>query len=259
LRAARYLLDLALQPVGELKGFTRIDNIQGASLRYQLNFISYGLGKCILHYAPNFHGYLNQANGSQSIALRCRKCDGYWKLNMRWGRLSWNPDPIGTRDNVMLTGWSLIALSTYAANTGDLRYQRTGALKFRPSSSQRRLIRTTHTASHSRILWNWRESPYVFRCEPHWIFAICNILAMCGLIPYDRVNGNDPRKGVYDQFMRVSTRSFWRPMVASSPLSRASPDFIGSRRPHPCFRSGPNLSVACYGNAVHRELAGAHM
>ncbi|WP_340266982.1 hypothetical protein [Sphingobium mellinum] len=55
LRGARHVFDLALQPVGTFEGFTRIDNIQGASLRYQLNFISYGLA--LMQYLSTAVGF----------------------------------------------------------------------------------------------------------------------------------------------------------------------------------------------------------
>ena len=41
--ASRYLFDRTLQPVGQLEGFTRLDNIQLAALRYQLNYLGWGL------------------------------------------------------------------------------------------------------------------------------------------------------------------------------------------------------------------------
>jgi hypothetical protein len=190
LASARYIFDLTLQPVGQLKGFTRIDNIQSASLRYQLNYCSYALAALQCRYTPNFHGYLNQAQRFAIESLTLPQVCGYWKWESLWGRFRWNPDPVGTLDNVMLTGWSQVALTTYAANTGDLRYQQGGALPFKPMrKSHRTYPHNAHTFTDS-IVANWKHSPTaLYACEPHWVFPLCNAYAYAGLVPYDRING----------------------------------------------------------------------
>lgn len=190
LAAARTLFDLALQPVGSLQGFTRIDNFQSASLRYQLNYLSYALAALQCRYTPNFHGYLNEAQRFAIESLTLPEVCGYWKWEHLWGRLRWNADPVGTLDNVMLTGWSQIALTTYAATTGDLRYQAPGALAFRPMQrSARTHAHDAHSFTRS-IVDNWqRAATTLYACEPHWVFPLCNAYAYSGLVPYDRVNG----------------------------------------------------------------------
>ena len=234
LKALRYMLDLSLQPVGQFDGFTKKDNIQLAALRYQLNYINYGLSTLQCKYAPNFHGYLNRAQRYAIESLTAPEVCGYWKLEAMWGKLQWQPDPVGTIDNIMLTGWSLIGLSTYAANTGDLRYQEPGALKFKPFKNKP--ITFNHDAQSfvDSLIRNWNYCPlYLYPCEPFWSFPICNVLAFCGVVPYDRVNGTKFSDSVRDEFIRSFEEEFLLPdgnpkAVVSSltgygSLSRTSP------------------------------------
>lgn len=210
--AARYLLDRALQPIGRFDGFTRIDNFQLAALRYQLNYISYGLALLQCKYAPNFHGYLNAAQRYAIESLATPAVCSYWKLENLWGNFTWNPDPIGTRDNIMLTGFSLSPLTTYAANTGDLRYQQGKTLRFAPF--RRRDTVYLHDAGTflDAILWNWRAARYFFyACEPFWVFPICNAYALCGIIPYDRINGTTVAASVYEPFRQALEDEFITP------------------------------------------------
>ena len=209
LKALRYMLNLSLQPVGQFNGFTQKDNIQLAALRYQLNYINYGLAALQCKYMPNFHGYLNSAQRFAIESLTVPKVCGYWKLEALWGKLKWNPDPIDTIDNIMLTGWSLIGLSTYAANTGDLRYQERGVLRFRPFKN--RSVTFDHDA-HSfvqSLMRNWKSCPlYLYPCEPFWSFPICNALAFCGVVPFDRVNGTDFTGEIRDDFLKSFEEEF---------------------------------------------------
>ena len=208
----RYILDRALQPVGQFEGFTRIDNFQLAGLRYQLNYISYGLAMLQRKYLPNFHGYLDQAQRYAIESLTAPEVCGYWKYENLWGNLSLNQDPIGTKDNVMLTGLSLPALTCYTENTGDRRYERQGALQFRPCRSSRTSYGHDAGSFVESIVWNWRRSPYfLYPCEPHWVFPICNAYALCGIKPFDRCNGTEFAADAYPSFMRMLDSEFVAP------------------------------------------------
>ena len=61
LAAERYLLDRALQPVGQINGYDKVDQFQTSALRYQINNIGYALAMVQCNYTPNFHGYLTRA------------------------------------------------------------------------------------------------------------------------------------------------------------------------------------------------------
>ena len=209
LKALRYMLNLSLRPVDHFDGFTKKDNIRLAALRHQLNYISYGLAAFQCKYAPNFHGYLSRAQRFAIESLTDPDVCGYWKLESMWGKLKWNPDPVGTIDNIMLTGWSLIGISTYGANTGDLRYHERGALKFKPF--KKRSVTFDHDA-HSfvqSLLRNWNHcSLYLYPCEPFWSFPLSNALAFCGLVPYDRVNGTGFAASIRGAFLRTFEEEF---------------------------------------------------
>ncbi|MBN3782863.1 hypothetical protein G3O06_35820 [Burkholderia sp. Ac-20345] len=256
IKALRYMLNLSLQPVGQFAGFTKKDNIQLAALRYQLNYISYGLAALQCKYAPNFHGYLNRAQRFAIESLTDPKVCGYWKLESIWGKLKWNPDPIGTIDNIMLTGWSLIGISTYAANTGDMRYQERGVLKFKPF--KKRSITFSHDV-HSfveSLMRNWNYcSLYLYPCEPFWSFPLCNSLAFCGVVPYDRVNGTSFAASVRENFLRSFEEEFL--------LSDGNPKAVVSTLTGYGSLSRTNaqvellflLALATYVNAIHPGYA----
>lgn len=129
LSALRYVLDRALQPRGEFKGFNIIEQFQPSAIRYQLNHLSYVLAIAQCQYAPSFHGYLSQAQRNCIDQLTLPKVWSYWRLESYWGHLRLNYDPV-SKDNIMLTGWSGICINTYMSNTGDMRYTQDGSLTF---------------------------------------------------------------------------------------------------------------------------------
>lgn len=255
LAAARYLFDRALQPTGQFDGFTRVDNFQLAGLRYQLNYISYGLAMLQRKYTPNFHGYLNQAQRYAIESLTSPEVCGYWKFENAWGNLTLNPDPIGTRDDIMLTGLSLPALTAYADNTGDLRYQHSNALQFMPFKG--RDAKYGHNAQSfvESIVWNWKHAVYfLYPCEPHWVFPICNAYALCGVKPYDRVNGTAFAASVYDAFMHALEEEFVTPDGGLQPelsaLTGISPFWSVQQ-----MQMDNLLSVSQVFNAIHPGYA----
>jgi hypothetical protein len=163
-------------------------------------------------YTPNFHGYLSQAQRYAIESLTAPEVCGYWKYESVWGNLTWNPDPVGTKDNVMLTGFSAICLATYAANTGDLRYQEKGCLQFRPYKGRARFFaHDTHSFIES-LRWNWNKcNTYLYPCEPNFTYNICNVMGLNAVLAYDRVNGTniEPEvrqpfwKNFYNEFMNA--------------------------------------------------------
>ncbi|HDR9503693.1 TPA: hypothetical protein QDC06_007043 [Burkholderia cepacia] len=256
IKALRYMLDLSLQSVGQFEGFTKKDNIQLAALRYQLNYISYGLAGLQCKYTPNFHGYLNRAQQYAIESLTAPEVCGYWKLEAMWGKLQWQPDPIGTIDNVMLTGWSLIGLTTYAANTGDFRYQESGALEFKPFKN--RSITFNHDAQSfvESLMRNWDHCPlYLYPCEPFWSFPICNVLAFCGVVPYDRVNGTDFSGTVREAFLRSFEEEFLLPDGSPKAVVSSLTGYGSLSRTSPQVELAFLLWMARAMNAIHPGYA----
>jgi hypothetical protein len=61
LRFVQWYIECGLQGFDEWGMHDVIDQFQTAAVRYQLYEIVYALGLYQCHYAPNFHGYLSQA------------------------------------------------------------------------------------------------------------------------------------------------------------------------------------------------------
>lgn len=70
LASLRYLLDLALQPIDDFTGFTRLEQIGGSALRYQLSYAGYALSMAQYTRTPAFGGYLAEAQAPISF-VRC--------------------------------------------------------------------------------------------------------------------------------------------------------------------------------------------
>src|SRR5258708_22173196 len=144
LASSRYALDRALQPVGQMNGYDKVDQFQTSALRYQINHLGYGLGMVQCMYTPSFHGYLSQAQRNLIELYLDRRIWGYWLWESAWGHLNLtDPDP-AAKDNIMLTGWFGIQLCTYMSNTGDRRYAEPRSLPFR-----RNARRVFHHAPHT--------------------------------------------------------------------------------------------------------------
>ena len=137
LAALRYGFDRALQPVGQLNGYDKVDQFQTSALRYQINHLGYGLGMLQCMYTPSFHGYLSQAQRNLIELYLDKRIWGYWLWESAWGHLNvTDPDP-AAKDNIMLTGWLGIQLCMYMSNTGDRRYAEPGSLPFRRNQPSR--------------------------------------------------------------------------------------------------------------------------
>ncbi len=186
LAASRYALDRALQPIGQMSGYDKVDQFQTAALRYQINHLGYGLGMLQCMYTPSFHGYLSQAQRNLIELYLDRRIWGYWLWESAWGHLNLtDPDPAG-KDNIMLTGWFGIQLGMYMLNTGDRRYAAPGSLPFR-RNKHRVFHHDAHTIAQS-VLKNFLDSEFcLYPCEPNWVYPICNHYGMTALVIYDRL------------------------------------------------------------------------
>jgi hypothetical protein len=190
LSALRYILDRALQPLDQWGGFDIIDQFQPAALRYQLNHMGFALGIAQSAYAPNFRGYLGQAQRNLIDKYLQRKVWGYWVYESCWGNFNFtNWDP-ADRDNIMLTGWFGMQVGQYMLNSGDRRYIEPGSLTFRLND------KTAYPHSYDTLIGsvasNYDTAEFgLFACEPNWIYPICNHYGMTALATQDAVRGTD--------------------------------------------------------------------
>ncbi len=200
LASSRYALDRALQPVGQMNGYDKVDQFQTAALRYQINHLGYGLGMLQCMYTPSFHGYLSQAQRNLIELYLDRRIWGYWLWESAWGNLNFtDPDP-AAKDNIMLTGWFGIQLCMYMSNTGDRRYAEPGSLPFR-RNAHRVFHHDAHTIAQS-VARNFLDSEFcLYPCEPNWLYPICNHYGMTSLKIYDRVFGTKYVPSVLDRWL----------------------------------------------------------
>jgi hypothetical protein len=205
LAALRGLLDVTLQPVGELGGFDMVDpRFQPAALRYQLNKLQHALSVAQCQYTPSFHGYLSHAQRFTIESLVLPQVCGYWMLESLWGHLRWHPDPIDTKDNIMMTGWSGHCIGTYTANTGDKRYGEPEALTFRPFKRHPgKAYPHSHHDFIASLRQNWATAPYsLYPCEPNFSYTVCNFYGYSAAATYDRAYGTQHATEVYEALHR---------------------------------------------------------
>lgn len=210
LRSIRYLFDMTLRNPGDFTGYGNVEAAQSSALRYSLDWMGYTLAMMQCNYMPSFHGYLNQAQRFIIDGFTRPEVCGYWKWEYLGGMLRWNPDPI-QKHNIMFSGWSGLVVTLYGSNTGDLRYEAPGALRFMPSQGGR----TYDCAAQDIVevlVKQWRT--YVtglFPCEPHWTFPICNTFAMNAVLAYDQHHGTKHLEGVYDLLEKQLKENFILP------------------------------------------------
>ena len=193
LASARYLLERALQPVGQLHGFDRIDQFQTSALRYQINHLGYALAELQCHALPSFHGYLAEAQRRLIEQYLQKPIWSYWLYETSWGHgnlTNWDP---AARDNIMLTGWFGLHVGMYTAATGDRRYAQPGALTFR-RNARVAYAHDAHTIAAS-VAANFARADYtLYPCEPNWVYPICNHYGMASLVLHDRLYGTSDAK-----------------------------------------------------------------
>lgn len=215
----RYLLDRALQPIGQLKGFDKIDQFQTSALRYQLNQIGYALAEVQRHRLPNFRGYLSEGQRRMIEQYLQKPIWGYWRLENLWGNLSPNGDP-ARKDNIMLAGFLPINALFYSANTGDDRYAAPGGLTF-VNGARPAYRHNVHTIVNS-VVENYEgryAQPFcLYPCEPNWIYPVCNMRGLTALRLYDTVYGTDHFDRLKDRFRASLESEFIRPDGGIVPL-----------------------------------------
>lgn len=210
LRGIRWLLNASVREPGDFSGFDQIKRPL-TDKRYQFSTVGYALLLYQAKFAPNFRGYLTQAQRFIIDAFTDPRTCGYWKKTNLIGNLRWDPDPIH-RANIMLSGWMLASVTGYAANTHDRRYEADGALRFRPFSGN---AERSYDYSAKGIVeclyrqYKSKEFPYMLiPCEPHVAFPICNSYGLMGMLIYDRDHGTRYCADIWDDLYRYFTDNF---------------------------------------------------
>jgi hypothetical protein len=239
---ARYLLDRALQPIGQLSGFDRIDQFQTSALRYQLNHAGYALAELQCHYTPSFHGYLAQAQRNLIEQYLQKPIWSYWCYETAWGHGNFtNWDPAG-RDNIMLTGWFGLHVNLYMSSSGDRRYAQPGSLPFR-RGPRTTYAHDAHTLAAS-VSANFARADYcLYPCEPNWVYPICNHYGMTSLVLHDRLFGASDAKQFLPRWLDSLDTEF---TDESGSVIGLRSELTGLRFPFPAGDGGFALFASCF-------------
>jgi hypothetical protein len=242
LAATRYLFDRALQPVGQLNGFDRIDQFQTSALRYQLNHAGYTLAELQTHYAPSFHGYLAEAQHNLVAQYLQKQVWSYWCYETSWGHLNFTDwDPAG-RDNIMLTGWFGIHASLAMSSLGDRRYAQPGSLSFK-LNERTTYAHDIHTLAAS-VSSNFGRADYcLYPCEPNWVYPICNHYGMTSLVLHDRLFGTGDAKQHLPRWLHSLDTEF---TDESGSVIGLRSELTGLRFPFPAGDAGFALFATCW-------------
>lgn len=183
LQRLRFALDRALQPVEAFDGFERRDQFQTAALRYQLNFLAYGLALTQARFTPAFGGYLHEAQHRLLRKQADHRSWAYWALENLWGNLRRDPDPVA-RENIMYTGFVALQMALLRASTGCAQVSQPGALSLR---HPRGMVYEHHDASLLASLARaTRRAPYhLVACEPNWVYPLCNMMGASARLAHD--------------------------------------------------------------------------
>lgn len=252
LQLMRLLYDRALQPVDRFDGFDWRDQYQTASVRYQINFVSYALSVAGAVHLPAFEGYHGDAQRNLITKMQDHRVWGYWQLENLWGNLRRLPDPI-PHDNIMFTGFLAAQIAYVQAISGARTYDQPGSLVFQHPSGVRYIY--DQPALIEALMRGFRDSKFtLMACEPNWIYPVCNAMGATALRAYDAANGTALWDEIEAPFRDRLEREFVTPrgslvVCRSGYTGLALPPIMGAiTQAFPCF----------FLNALYPDLALRH-
>ena len=206
LQQARFVFDRVLQPIDKYDGFDWVEfQFQFAAVRYQLNSINYALALMQYHSTPSFHGYLKQAQRNAIDKVLDKRVWGYWRWEALWGNFTTDFDPI-KKDNIMLSGWTGMAIGVYTTVTGDDHYTQPGSMTF--TYDNKSFCYDVHTMAEC-VYNNFQKSEWtLFPCEPNWVYNMCNETGITFLAQHDRLYGTGYCNDVYDDYVSTIDNEF---------------------------------------------------
>lgn len=194
----RRVLDLALQPLDEWKGFDFSDTWQDGALRYQICTPSWHLAFGQYTQLPAFHGYLNQAQENLIRKHIDRKTWNYWYWESLWGNLQISKNPVEI-DNIMLSGFLGVSLGLFQTSSGTAPFKEPGSLTFRWDENT--AAEYNHETMLREVVKNYKRYDYGwFPCEPRFIYSMCNLVGRTALALHDANNGTDMLGEVSERF-----------------------------------------------------------
>ena len=194
----RALLDRSLQPINEFKGFDWIDQFQTASLRYQLNFVSYALSVASQVHLPAAQGYMHEAQRRLAMKMLDHRVWGYWQLENMWGNLRTSADPV-TRDNIMLSGFLSAQIGLARGLVGLNDFDGPQSLVFKKGN--KRDYRYSLAQMNRIVAGHYGNADYgLLACEPNWVFPLCNAITATGLRAHDVQAGSSDWESIATRF-----------------------------------------------------------
>jgi len=230
LQRQRLLLDRALQPVQDFRGFEWRDQFQTAAIRYQVNFLSYALATTRARYAPAADAYFEEAQAKLLHKIGDHRLWRYWRLENAWGRLRLDADPVFD-ENIMYSGFTALQMAL-SGLPDDLVLRR----------RDREWRRYSLDGIAGRLADQYRASSYgLLACEPNWIYPLCNLITAAGIKASDTRNRTTRWPAMADDFrgalLREGMRVDGRFIAFRSALTGIAPPAPGGivMQSFPCF------------------------
>jgi hypothetical protein len=179
----RFVLDRALQPIDQFDGFEWLDQFQTAAVRYQINFLGYGLAMMQNRMMPACGAYMHKAQSNLIHKLQDVRIWRYWMLEHLWGNLRYDPDPI-KHENIMYTGFAALQIAMFHASSGnnEILQEDNFILRY----NQKHIWKHSFSKLIGSLKDKMEESPYAFiACEPNWIYPLCNMIGLSAIC-YDQ-------------------------------------------------------------------------
>jgi hypothetical protein len=125
-------------------------------------------------------------------------------------------DPI-KEDNIMVSGYVLQAIGIYQSNTRDDRYCKKDSLEFEITDTVKYKYDLPSIAD--AVFRNMDENPYtLYPCEPNWIYTLCNLVGISGMVATDRLLGNSYGDRLRKRFESALEKEFSFPDGSIVPI-----------------------------------------
>lgn len=185
LQRLRFALDRALQPVPAFEGFECLDQFQTAAVRYQLNFLAYGVAMTQARFAPAMRGYLQQAQIKLLEKQAQHRVWRYWQLENAWGNLRWDANPV-QRENIMFTGFVALQMVMLQASTGCTDFVDSARWQLQHPKGMRYAFSAEDLMQRLQQEF-LRTDLRLIACEPNWIYPLCNAIGASALLGHEHL------------------------------------------------------------------------
>jgi hypothetical protein len=107
----------------------------------------------------------------------------------------------------MVSGYILQAIGIYQTNTHDDRYTKKDSLEFEITDTVKYKYDLPTIAE--AVFRNMDENPYcLYPCEPNWIYTLCNLVGISGIVATDRLFGNNYGERLKRRFESALEKEF---------------------------------------------------